>query len=295
MRVEWFLFHVASGHAYFSGLALISVAVAIASFRAKMAWRPVGALLLVGVLLVAISATPAPWFVTLLLVLAIVAWLIAESRRVTLPPRRLRLARIAAALSIVVAIALETPYHLRPRLEPQAGARLAVIGDSVTAGIGENEAVTWPQLVARSHSIEVNDVSEMGATVKSAQKQADRLDADDTIVVLEIGGNDLLGETSVKDFATELERLLRRVCVPGRTVVMFELPLPPSFNAYGRIQRRLAGQYRVELIPKRVLMSVLTGPGATLDTIHLSQAGHDRFAEAVWRVIGGAFADEKRR
>jgi hypothetical protein len=66
---------------------------------------------------------------------------------------------------------------------------------------------------------------------------------------------------------------------------MFELPLPPLSNEYGRIQRQAAKEYGVVLIPKRVFMRVLTGKDATLDSLHLSKLGHKRMAEAVHTLI----------
>ena len=76
---------------------------------------------------------------------------------------------------------------------------------------------------------------------------------------------------------------------------MFELPLPPLCNEYGRIQRRLASAYDVHLIPRRVLMGVLTENGATIDGTHLSNTGHRRLAQEVWAILhpagaGSAFA-----
>jgi hypothetical protein len=72
----------------------------------------------------------------------------------------------------------------------------------------------------------------------------------------------------------------------GRTIIMFELPLPPFRNRYGDTQRRLAARHGVLLIPKRVLIGVMTSEGATLDTIHLSDRGHALMAETVWNIIG---------
>jgi acyl-CoA thioesterase-1 len=111
-------------------------------------------------------------------------------------------------------------------------------------------------------------------------------------VLLEIGGNDLLANTAPREFERGLNELLRAVCQPGRTVVMFELPLPPSYNQFGIIQRRCSRAHGVLLIPKRVLLGVLRADATTLDSIHLSPAGHQRMAQAVWRVIHPAFDDE---
>jgi hypothetical protein len=67
-----------------------------------------------------------------------------------------------------------------------------------------------------------------------------------------------------------------------------ELALPPFHNRYGDAQRRLATRHGVLLIPKRVLIGVLTSEGATLDTVHLSRRGHALMAETVWGILGGS-------
>ncbi|MBA3313247.1 MAG: hypothetical protein H0T47_08160 [Planctomycetaceae bacterium] len=142
---------------------------------------------------------------------------------------------------------------------------------------------------SRNRGIVVHDHSAVGATVSSARKQAAKLLPDDDVVVLEIGGNDMLGDTTPAGFERGLDKLLADVVRPGRTVLMLELPLPPTFNRFGMIQRRLAAKYGVALVPKRVLMDVLARSDATLDSIHLSQAGHERLADAVWKIVAPAF------
>jgi acyl-CoA thioesterase-1 len=77
---------------------------------------------------------------------------------------------------------------------------------------------------------------------------------------------------------------------PDRQIVMFELPLPPFCNQYGRIQRTLAQRHQVKLIPKRIFLSIIAGDGSTLDSIHLSQTGHQKMADCVWGIIEPAFA-----
>ena len=166
-----------------------------------------------------------------------------------------------------------------------------MIGDSVTAGMSDPRNGTWPNLLASAHGIEVVDLSQMGATAASALKQADELPAEGGLLLLEIGGNDLLGSTSAQKFGEDLNSLLSRVCKPGRAVLMFELPLPPLANDFGRAQRSLAAKYSVLLIPKRLFMSVLSESGATLDSIHLSPHGHAQMAALVWSLIRPAYND----
>jgi acyl-CoA thioesterase-1 len=137
--------------------------------------------------------------------------------------------------------------------------------------------------------VKVVDLARAGADVWTAAAQAERLPSDGGLVLLEIGGNDLLGASSAREFERGLDRLLGRVVNPERLVVMFELPLPPFCNGFGVAQRQLAARYGVLLIPKRVLITVLTGDAATTDSLHLTAAGHERMATAVWSVIGPAY------
>src|SRR5437764_1030097 len=79
-----------------------------------------------------------------------------------------------------------------------------------------------------------------------------------SLVLAEIGGNDILGDTGPEAFGRGLDALLGRLRAGGRTVVMLELPLPPSYNRYGEAQRRLARRHGAFLVPKRVLLGVMT-------------------------------------
>ncbi len=89
-------------------------------------------------------------------------------------------------------------------------------------------------------------------------------------------------------FEQALDVLLAKLRDGGQTVVMFELPLPPFHNRYGQAQRRLAKQHGVLLVPKRVLIGILTSNRATVDSIHLSRRGHELMSETVWVIIGPA-------
>ena len=319
MLRSWLLFHFASGQAFFSGIAFWCAAVLLSPWALSRPHRRLrNACVLFGTLLVACSATPLPVWGYAALTLVSITWLLLEHLASRQPPPRddrareagvaesepldrhvrrpryVNAARVLAAAAWTAAALSEISWHVTPRLPPLDRPVLAVIADSVTAGIGEDEALTWPQRLSQEHGVPVHDYSRMGATVKSARRQAARLLPEDNLVLLEIGGNDLLGSSTAAQFETGLDQLLLDICHPERTVAMFELPLPPTYNAYGGIQRRLARRHGVVLIPKRLLMRVLCRGDTTLDSIHLSQAGHDELAAAVWSVIRGAYGKESR-
>jgi len=287
---QWLVYHIASGSSFFSGAAFVLAAVGI-SPHARRGWARTTRNLLVaaGGILVVVSATPLPFAFYAVLCLSSLLWLAGESWQRTCSRRIVLGLRIAVSVAWSIAVLAEWPFHQRPRVSPLGNPVLGIIGDSVTAGIGGEGTVTWPQLLASRHGVVVRDHSRAGATVASSLGQAAALRDDERLVLLEIGGNDLLGDTTPAGFESRLEQLLRDVRRPGRVLVMLELPLPPFYNEYGRAQRRAAKRHGVLLVPKRVMLGVLLHGGATLDTIHLSRAGHGQMAEVVWKVIHDAY------
>lgn len=294
--MNWIIYFFGSGAAFISGVGLVFAAVASLSFY-KRKWAiptaTLGAIL--GLILIALSATPMPyWFYRIAGVVSLL-WLVAErSERKTIQRCRPWF-RLTVFLLWSGGILAEIPFHIAPTLKPAGRPTLYIFADSVTAGMGDTSTETWPRLLARSQSIDVQDHSQMGAKVGSMLRKAEKLSLGDGIILLEIGGNDLLGSTSIAEFDRDLEKLLVKICGPGRIVIMFELPLPPFSNEFGRIQRRLAKNYQVHLIPKRIFVSVLTTNKATVDQVHLSPYGHELMAETVWSLIQPAYVFEEAK
>ena len=114
---------------------------------------------------------------------------------------------------------------------------------------------------------------------------ARRINQDDALVILEIGGNDLLSGTSIPKFREDLEKMMALACGPHRIVAMVELPLPPFYDRYGMVQRALAKEHGVILIPKRFIADVMSTPGATVDGLHFSNTGHILFARALFGML----------
>lgn len=281
--MSWLIYLFGSGLAFFAGAGLVLLAVGL--LPRVEGWQASGAsiLAILGLAVAALSAAPLSyWFFGIAAVITL-TWLALE-RRKNVHPTALRWATAAIWLG---GMALELPYQFALRLVPAGNPTLYIIGDSVTAGVDAGEGPTWPRRLPQQ--VQVSDYSRVGATAASALKNCQDLPTGGGLVLVEIGGNDLLGGTPAAKFNGDLDRLLTHVCRPDRIVMMFELPLPPLSNEYGRIQRRLAAQHGVRLIPKQVLMGVLSGSGATLDSVHLSSAGHQQMAERVWSIIGPAY------
>ena len=267
------------------------ILAAILSMREGRRTKRVSVLaFLLGSIAIVVSSTPLPyWFygcagaVTLIWVCSC---FLKKWRRAT---------AYAMICVWMLAIGWELPYHLMPQLEPADSHKITVIGDSVTAGLGGGDkAETWPQILAREHHLQMQDISQAGDTVALALKRVQKQSVSSPVVLLEIGGNDVLGSTTTAQFEQGLDALLTELKAPNRQLVMLELPLPPFYHEYGRIQRTLAQKHAVALVPKRVFLSIIAGGDSTLDSIHLSQAGHQKMAEIVWGLVEPAYVNNSQ-
>lgn len=272
-----------AGRVLFYGLAVCMAALAVRP-RVRRPWaRSVASVLsVVAAGLVVLSATPMPWWLYALWVASAVGALAAQEVKRAVWPAFGSL----AAMSALVAV-LEVPHHATPDVPPIGGRRIFAIGDSISTA-WEPGTGAWPDVLRARRGLDIVNLAEPGATTGRALHQAGKIPPGQAFVIVEIGGNDLLGEGGAAEFERELDALLAALVGPGRTVVMLELPLPPFEQAYGLAQRRLAAAHGVTLIPKRYFTRVLGGKDATVDGLHLSPRGQELMAEAIWEVVGPA-------
>jgi acyl-CoA thioesterase-1 len=285
--MNWVVFQIASGRVFFVAVALLIAAVGLRSSVAARLRRGATWCLLMGLIGLSVSAAPLPTWASAVMLLSIAAGWGAS-----------RFGANAATATVASAIALlgvglhEARYQVMPVLTAVHDRRIAVIGDSITAGHGESDLTRkWPAILRDRHGVAVEDFSRAGATAGSAAKQLEQVPIGAAVVIVEIGGNDFLGGGSVEDFEEGLDALLKAVCKPGRQVAMFELPIPPLYERFGRVQRKLASRHGVALIPKRILLSVIEAADATVDSLHLTQRGHDRMAAVVWALLEPAIRE----
>jgi acyl-CoA thioesterase I len=272
-----------NGTSFFVGLILTAAACAARLRQVHIkTGRVLAAISLAGAVLVVLSGTPSPlgaqwvWLVYLLVILVILDR--PPSSRPALGTRR---AALLGFLAISLGMGMwELRYHRSPRLDIGPNQTIYVIGDSISAGMRPQEK-PWPLVLADISGVRVVNLALAGATTETALSQAKQVKNPNAVVIIEIGGNDLLGDTDARTFRDNLDRLLAGLSTDQHRLVMFELPLPPLSNSYGQAQRDLARIYGVRLIPKRYMTRIIGMKNGTLDGLHLSQAGHNAMAASV--------------
>jgi acyl-CoA thioesterase I len=276
--------HFASGNSLVSGLAMLFIAYGLLSRRTthgRWALLALRLLIFLGVAFVVLATVPFSAFVWAAFGLTVLPLLI----RSVSPQREsksCRSFRLAWATFTAMALGmLWSEFAPSASLPASAANRsIVVIGDSLSADETDPKLTAWPALLS-DHGWVVSNKAQMGATAASALRQTQNLEASDAVVLIAIGGNDLLGPTTPEKFEESLEALVRSVSTPGREIVLFELPLPPFKFEWGAIQRRVARKHGCHLVTRRIIAAVLGGPGNTVDGIHLSQRGHTEMARLV--------------
>jgi len=279
--------YFASGDSLYPGAALL-VLVALISPRLKRGWalriRNISGWL--GLAMIVMACPPFPWFVDAIFLAALVLWFWASNMIAALPNwAGLRLAATAVLLALLLVLpAVEFSHRAVPVIAGAPTDHLVVIGDSISSGV-DPRVPAWPAVLQQMTGVLVKNLARPGAQTIEGRIMAEKIMPEDNVILIEIGGNDLLAGAPSSEFGRALDALLFKVSAPGRTVLMFELPLLPNQIAYAQIQRRLATKYGVLLIPKRFLVEVIGGANATSDGLHLSEAGTRRMAELVGQVL----------
>lgn len=279
-----FVLSFADGTTFFVGLTLVLVAEALLfRFRNRVA-RPILTVVgIVGIILVIISATPLSIWAYAVWRISAVAGIVLVNR--SAPPRRpcLICGAVLAASTLGLWLA-EAPFHRRPELRVSTQTTVYVLGDSISAGMGTKHRC-WPAVLDEMTPLRVVNLAQPGATVESAIVQAKGVSEPQSLVIVEIGGNDLLGGTTAQAFHTTLDALVSSLRSDRHDVLLLELPLFPFQNAYGVAQRDVARKHGCAMLPKRYFARVLGTQDGTLDGLHLSQAGHDAMAETIAEVL----------
>jgi len=271
--------YFASGESLYPGAAILMLAILISPClqqRWLLRLRNVAAWL--ALIMIIMACPPFPWTVDVVFGATFLLWYVATNLSVGRRAQRLATALLAAML--IVLSGFELQHRSLPLISGMPSDHLVIIGDSISSGI-DPQVPPWPTVMQATTGIRVKNLSSVGAFTAEGLGMAAKVESEDRVVLIEMGGNDLIGGVLSVQFGRSLDALLQKVTAPGRTVVMFELPLLPDRISYGQIQRRLAKKYGVWLIPKRYFTGVIGGANATSDGLHLLPEGTRRMATVV--------------
>lgn len=162
-----------------------------------------------------------------------------------------------------------------------AGASVLALGDSLTAGYGVSPQQAWPVLLAGHTGWTVVNGGISGDTSAGA---LDRLPAlleehRPVLVLVTLGGNDMLRKLPEGDTVANLGRMIDLVKASGAKAVLVATPKPSVAGAVFRtlsapdFYRKVAKDHAVPLI-EDAIGEVLSDPLMKGDPLHPNAAGH---------------------
>lgn len=193
--------------------------------------------------------------------------------------RRLHAALLACAAAVALAACGPSAERPIPR-----GSVVLVVGDSITAGYGVDPGEAWPARLAAATGWRVVAAGVSGDVTAAARARLEPLleEHAPALVVLELGGNDLLRRTPPKEIAAHLDAMIVAVQARGARVALMAAPQPSAIGALAGLSaaplyREVAARRRAALIEK-ALPAVLSDDKLKLDAIHPNAAGHAALA-----------------
>jgi acyl-CoA thioesterase-1 len=172
------------------------------------------------------------------------------------------------------------------------GPKVVFLGDSLTAGLGLPADQAFPALVgaalaAEGHPVQVVNAGVSGDTTAGGVRRLDwLLGQHPDVVVVGLGGNDMLRGQPPEEVARNLRDLVVRSRDAGAAVLLLGMRANPTLGpdyaaAFDAVYPALAAELSVPLVP--FLLEGVVGDPALVqpDGLHPTAEGHARLADLV--------------
>ncbi len=174
------------------------------------------------------------------------------------------------------------------------GSMVLALGDSLTAGYGLTPEQAWPALLAGKTGWKIINGGISGDTSGDALARLPALMEEHAprLVLVTLGGNDMLRKLPEAQTRANLARILEQVRGGGAQAVLLATPRPSIAGALFQslspppFYAEIAQERKVPLIEEAV-SAVLSDPDLKLDQLHPNAEGH--------KVLAGKMFDALRK
>lgn len=186
--------------------------------------------------------------------------------------------------------------HRSQRLSLIADRPIVCLGDSLTTGLGEDEA--YPDYLRDLVSVPVVNWGRPGVTARDMTRHlAEILQDNPQVVVVELGGHDFLRGYSWAATRESLAKIIEACQDAGAHIVLVEIPRGFITDRFSGLERELAREYDLELVPDSLIrMLVVRSPAIPIvgdiakphlsgDGLHPNPAGAHYLADGVFSAL----------
>jgi len=184
------------------------------------------------------------------------------------------------------------PAEMQRTLPGGDAARIAFLGDSISAGYGLAEDDAFPALVGErlrkeGYAVEILNAGVSGDTSAGGLSRLDWvLKSAPDLLVVELGANDALRGQSLENTERNLREIVRRGRAAGARILLLGMDVPTSYGpdysgAFAELYGRIARDERVDFVPQFIREVALDPALMQSDALHPNAGGHRRLAEAL--------------
>lgn len=166
---------------------------------------------------------------------------------------------------------------------PPRSGPIVAFGDSLTAGVGASRGSSYPEQLSRLIGLPVLERGRSGETAVQAlaRLETDVLAEDPSIVIVCLGGNDLLRNKDPEATFAALEEIVTKVTRSGAMAVLVGVEGVPILTAdFGKLYKDLASRTGCLLVPD-ILDGIFGRSKLMSDSIHPNDEGYGIMAERV--------------
>jgi acyl-CoA thioesterase-1 len=185
--------YFASGESLYLGTALLVFVMGISPFLVRtwsLRLRNITPWLALAMIVMA--CPPFAWGLYLFFLAMFLLWFITTNFARSTASRGLRRGSTIVLTALLLCLtAVEFSHRSMPAITGKPSDHLAVIGDSISSGL-DPRVPAWPLVLQQTSGMVVRNLARPGVDVSEGLNMADKLTPDDRVVLIEIGGNDLL-------------------------------------------------------------------------------------------------------
>lgn len=196
------------------------------------------------------------------------------------------LPKIILVIAIIAALTFTFFASQKPKTNTNKQNLIVFFGNSITAGQGADIGKDFPTLVGKNLNVPVVNAGISGNTTADALKRIDKdvIDKNPSIVVVELGGNDLLQGVNVNVTKRNFDLILTKIKSTNAKIVILGIKFYLFKGLYETDLQNFAKKYNAVLVPD-IMEGIIGDQNLKHDDIHPNAKGYRKIADKLTPII----------
>ncbi len=190
---------------------------------------------------------------------------------------------------VVVAAFLAVFFYNKNKTKiyyPTGGENIIFLGDSLVEGVGASEGSDIVSVLSKRLNIDIINAGVKGDTTAKAldRLQVDVLDKNPKVVLVLLGGNDVLRKMPIENTYQNLENIILQIKNTGATVILIGVKGSVLGDVYEKMFDELAVDFEVNYI-SNIYKGFFLDSRYKYDAIHPNDAGYLKMVDRIEPVL----------